>query len=104
MENLEFLKNKLIRAINESSDRDLIFKLWEMFHSDEKNIVSEPQSVYENDRPMTEEEVEEYFKEEEIKLHPAYMKMIERGMEDVRNGRVIDNDEVEKYFEEWLKD
>ena len=42
MENLEFLKNKLIRAINESSDRELIAKLWEMANSEKKNIVSEP--------------------------------------------------------------
>ncbi len=103
MENFEFLKNKLIRAINESSDRDLIFKLWEMLSSEEKNVVSEPQSVYESDKPMTDEEVEEYFKEEEMKLHPVYIKMIERGLEDVRNGRVIDNDDVEKYFDKWLK-
>lgn len=103
MENFEFLKKKLIRAINESSDRDLIFKLWEMFNSEEKNVVSEPQSVYESDKPMTDEEVEEYFKEEEMKLHPVYIKMIERGLEDVKNARVIDNDDVEKYFDEWLK-
>ncbi|MNL90124.1 hypothetical protein D3C87_2209280 [compost metagenome] len=53
---------------------------------------------------MTDEEVEEYFKEEEIILPDYVMKMIERGMDDVKNGRVIDNEEVEKYFEEWLKD
>jgi len=105
MENFESLKNKLVRAINESSDRSLIFKLWEVMQSEENSSsVSEPQSMYESERPMTEEEVEEYFREEEITLPPAVLKMIELGMEDVKNGRVHSSEEVEKYFEEWLKD
>lgn len=102
MENLEFLKNKLIRAINESSDRELISKLWEMANSEKKNIVSEPQSVYKSEKAMTDEEVENDFKEDEIKLHPVYMKMIERGMEDVRNGHVLTEEEMDKMDEEWL--
>ena len=102
MENLEFLKNKLIRAINESSDRELISKLWEMANSEKKNIVSEPQSVYKSEKAMTDEEVENDFKEDEIKLHPVYMKMIERGMEDVRNGHVLTEEEIDKIDEEWL--
>ena len=51
---------------------------------------------------MTDEEVENYFKEDEIKLHPVYMKMIERGMEDVRNGHVLTEEEMDKMDEEWL--
>ena len=102
MENLEFLKNKLIRAINESSDRELIAKLWEMANSEKKNIVSEPQSVYKSEKAMTDEEVDKDFKEDEIKLHPVYMKMIERGMEDVRNGHVLTEEEMDKMDEEWL--
>ena len=102
MENLEFLKNKLIRAINESSDRELIAKLWEMANSEKNNIVSEPKSVYKSEKAMTDEEVENDFKEDEIKLHPVYMKMIERGMEDVRNGHVLTEEEMDKMDEEWL--
>ena len=41
-------------------------------------------------------------KEDEIKLHPVYMKMIERGMEDVRNGHVLTEEEMDKMDEEWL--
>ena len=104
MENFENIKNKLVRAINESSDRSLIFKLWEVMNSTDDNLISEPQSVYDSERPMTEEEVEEYFREEKIVLPPEVLKMIELGMDDVKNGRVHSNEEVEKYFEEWLKD
>ena len=104
MENFEDLKNKLVQAINESSDQNLISKLWKLMNLENSNSVFEPQSIYESEKPMTEEEVEDYFREEEIILPPAVLKMIERGMDDVKNGRVIDNDEVEKYFEEWLKD
>ena len=30
------------------------------------------------------------------------MKMIERGMEDVRNGHVLTEEEMDKMDEEWL--
>ena len=52
---------------------------------------------------MTDEEVEEYFKEEEIILPDYVMKMIERGMDDVKNGRVYTEEEMDKMDEEWLK-
>lgn len=104
MENFEFLKSKLIRRISESSDRNLILKLWELMTGENVTSVSEPQSIYESEKPMTEEEVEEYFREEEIVLPEAVLKMIEKGLDDVKKGRVIDNEEVEKYFEEWLED
>ncbi|MDQ0475644.1 hypothetical protein [Chryseobacterium sp. MDT2-18] len=104
MENFEFLKSKLIRTISESSDRNLILKLWELITAENVTSVTETQSIYESEKPMTEEEVEEYFREEEIVLPEAVLKMIEKGLDDVKNGRVIDNEEVEKYFEEWLED
>lgn len=105
MENFESLKNKLTRAINESTDRNLLMKLWEFLQENKEiNMVSEPESVYDSEQPMTEQEVEEYFKEETIELHPVYLKMIERGLDDIKNGRVHDNEDVEKEFDEWLKD
>lgn len=105
MESFENIQNKLIRAIKESSDREKIFSLWEFWNGKNSNSsVAEPNSFYNSEKPMTDEEVEEYFKEEEVILPDYVMKMIERGMDDVKNGRVIDNEEVEKYFEEWLKD
>lgn len=104
MENFEFLKSKLIRTISESSDRNLILKLWEFITAENVTSVAEPLSIYESEKPMTEEEVEEYFREEEIVLPEVVLKMIEKGLDDVKNGRVIDNEEVEKYFEEWLED
>lgn len=73
-----------------------------MANSEKKNIVSEPQSVYKSEKAMTDEEVENDFKEDEIKLHPVYMKMIELGMEDVRNGQGLSEEEMDKMDEEWL--
>lgn len=102
MENFEDLKNKLVQAINESSDQNLIFKLWEVMNMENSNSVFEPQSIYESEKPMTEEEVEDYFREEEIILPPAVLKMIERGMDDVKKGRVYTEDEMDKMDEEWL--
>ena len=102
MENFEDLKNKLVQAINESSDQNLISKLWKLMNLENSNSVFEPQSIYESEKPMTEEEVEDYFREEEIILPPAVLKMIERGMDDVKNGRVYTEDEMDKMDEEWL--
>ncbi|MBF8456651.1 hypothetical protein IV494_05590 [Kaistella sp. G5-32] len=102
MENFEDLKNKLVQAINESSDKNLISKLWKLVNMENSNSVFEPQSIYESEKPMTEEEVEDYFREEEIILPPAVLKMIERGMDDVKNGRVYTEDEMDKMDEEWL--
>lgn len=72
-------------------------------NSDNTNSVSEPQSIYESEKPMTEEEVEEYFREEEIVLPDFVLKMIEMGMDDVKNGRIYTEEEMEKMDEEWLK-
>ncbi|MCD1116780.1 hypothetical protein [Chryseobacterium turcicum] len=105
MESFESIQNKLLRVISESSDREKIFRLWRFWNDEDSNLsVSEPNAFYQSEKPMKDEEVEEYFKEEEIILPDYVMKMIEHGMDDVKNGRVIDNEEVEKYFEEWLKD
>jgi hypothetical protein len=104
MESFESIQNKLIRAIRESSDREKIFSLWEFWNGKNSNLsVAEPNSFYNSEKPMTDEEVEEYFKEEEIILPDYVMKMIERGMDDVKNGRVYTEEEMDKMDEEWLK-
>ncbi|VXB18205.1 MULTISPECIES: hypothetical protein [Chryseobacterium] len=104
MESFESIQNKLIRAISESSDREKIFSLWEFWNGKNSNLsVAEPNSFYNSEKPMTDEEVEEYFKEEEIVLPDYVMRMIERGMDDVKNGRVYTEEEMDKMDEEWLK-
>lgn len=104
MESFESIQNKLIRAISESSDREKIFSLWEFWNGKNSNLsVAEPNSFYNSEKPMTDEEVEEYFKEEEIILPDYVMKMIERGMDDIKNGRVYTEEEMDKMDEEWLK-
>lgn len=104
MESFESIQNKLIRAISESSDREKIFSLWEFWNGKNSNLsVAEPNSFYNSEKPMTDEEVEEYFMEEEIILPDYVMKMIERGMDDVKNGRVYTEEEMDKMDEEWLK-
>lgn len=104
MESFESIQNKLIRAISESSDREKIFSLWEFWNGKNSNLsVAEPNSFYNSEKPMTDEEVEEYFKEEEIVLPDYVMKMIEHGMDDVKNGRVYTEEEMDKMDEEWLK-
>lgn len=104
MESFESIQNKLIRAISESSDREKIFSLWEFWNGKNSNLsVAEPHSFYNSEKPMTDEEVEEYFKEEEIILPDYVMKMIERGMDDIKNGRVYTEEEMDKMDEEWLK-
>ncbi|MBO6184082.1 MAG: hypothetical protein J6O88_05220 [Chryseobacterium sp.] len=104
MESFENIQNKLIRAIKESSDREKIFRLWEFWNGKNSNSsVAEPNSFYNSERPMTDEEVEKYFKEEEIVLPDHVMKMIELGMDDVKNGRVYTEEEMDKMDEEWLK-
>lgn len=103
MENINELKIKLIQKICESENYYLLSSFLKNFENKPNNIVAEPQSVYESEKPMTEEEVEEYFKEEKVILPDFVMKMIERGMEDVKNGRVYTEEEMDKMDEEWLK-
>ena len=37
----------------------------------------------------------------EIMRGLAFERMVERGLEDVRNGRVIDNDKMEQRIRSW---
>ena len=52
---------------------------------------------------MTEEEVDKYFQEEKVVLPDYVLKMIEQGMDDVKNGRVYTEEEMDKMDEKWLK-
>ena len=104
MENINDIKIKLIQKVCESENHCLLSSFLKNLENQSKDIVNEPDLLYKSEKPMTDEEVEEYFKEEEMVLPDYIMKMIDRGMEDVKNGHVVDNEEVEKYFEEWLKD
>jgi len=104
MENINEIKIKLIQKICESENFYLLSSILKNLENHTTGNVSEQDAIYKSERPMTHEEVEEYFKEDEVILPDYVMKMIERGREDVKNGRVVDNEEVEKYFEQWLKD
>ncbi|MBD8081163.1 hypothetical protein [Chryseobacterium caseinilyticum] len=104
MESFETIQNKLLRAISESADREKIVRLWKFWNDENSDFsVSEPVSFYDSERPMTDEEVDEYFKEEVVVLPANLMKMIERGMDDVKNGKVYTEEEIDKMDEEWLK-
>ena len=103
MENINDIKIKLIQKICESQNYYLLSSLLKNFESKSTNIVAEPESIYESERPMTEEEVDEYFKEEKVVLPDYVLKMIEQGMDDVKNGRVYTEEEMDKMDEKWLK-
>ncbi|MBP6576187.1 MAG: hypothetical protein KA796_05960 [Chryseobacterium sp.] len=103
MENINDIKIKLIKKICESQNYYLLSSLLKNFESKSTNIVAEPESIYESERPMTEEEVDEYFKEEKVILPDYVLKMIEQGMDDVKNGRVYTEEEMDKMDEKWLK-
>jgi len=104
MESFETIQNKLLRAISESSDREKIVRLWKFWNDENSDFsVSEPVSFYDSERPMTDEQVDEYFKEEVVIVPDHLMKLIERGMDDVKNGRVYTEEEMDKMDEEWLK-
>ena len=103
MENINDIKIKLIQKICESQNYYLLSSLLKNFESKSTNIVAEPESIYESERPMTEEEVDEYFKEEKVILPDYVLKMIEQGMDDVKNGRVYTEEEMDKMDEKWLK-
>ena len=102
MENLNDIKIKLIQKICESQDYNLLSSLLKNFENKSKNIVAEPESIYESERPMTEEEVDEYFKEEVVVLPPAVMEMIKMAEDDIKNGRFYTEEEMDKMDEEWL--
>lgn len=104
MGNLENLKFKLIRAIHESTDKDFIFNLWNIVQNNKNtDIVREPSAIYGKEKPMTEEEVEEYFKEEKVVLPPEILEILKLSEEDIKGGRTYNNEEVQEYFDEWLK-
>jgi len=103
MENINDIKIKLIQKICESDNYYSLSSLLKNFENKPNNIVAEPESIYESERPMTEEEVDEYFKEQTVVLPDYIMKMIELGMDDVKNGRVYTEEEMDKMDEEWLK-
>lgn len=103
MENINDIKIKLIQKICESQNYYLLSSFLKNFESKPNNIVAETESIYESERPMTEDEVEEYFKEDVIVLPDYVIKMIEQGMDDVKNGRVYTEEEMDKMDEEWLK-
>ena len=103
MENINDIKIKLIKKICESQNYYLLSSLLKNFESKSTNIVAEPESIYESERPMTEEEVDEYFKEEKVILPDYVLKMIEQGMDDVKNGRDYTEEEMDKMDEKWLK-
>lgn len=104
MENLESLKTKLVREINESFDQNLLLKLYDVLQSKNTNSVAEPPSIYETEKPMTDEEVEDYFKEETIVLPQEILDRLKFSEKQIENGESFTNEEVELYFEEWLKD
>lgn len=103
MENLESIKNKLILAIQTSTDKNLLFKIWDLINN-EIPAVNEPPSFYETEKPMTDAEVDEYFKEEKVELPNQILEILKKSEEDVKNGKVYSHDEVKTYFDEWLKD
>lgn len=102
MKNINDIKIKLIQKICESENYDLLISFLKNFENKPQNIIAEPNSIYESEKPMTEEEVEEYFREDQLILPDYVMKMIDRGMEDVKNGRVYTEEEMDKMDEEWL--
>lgn len=104
MENINDIKIKLIQKICESQNYYLLSSLLKNFESKPHNIVAEPESIYESEKPMTEEEVDEYFKEEEIELPSEILEIIKLSEDQIKNGQTFTNEEVNEYFEEWLKD
>ena len=104
MENIDDIKIKLIQKICESDNYYLLSAFLKNFESKSPNIVAESPSIYESEKPMTEEEVEAYFKEEEIKLPAEILEILNISEEQINNGQTFTNEEVNAYFEEWLKD
>ena len=104
MENINDIKIKLIKKICESQNYYLLSSLLKNFKSKPNNIVAEPKSIYESERPMKEEEVDEYFKEEEIELPSEILEILKLSEDQIKSGQTYSNAEVNEYFEEWLKD
>jgi hypothetical protein len=102
MDNINEIKIKLIQKICESQNYYFLSSLLKNFEDKPNNIVAEPESIYESEKPMTEEEVDEYFKDEKIVLPPAIMEMIKMAEDDIKNGRFYTEEEIDKMDEEWL--
>lgn len=66
--------------------------------------VYESEATYDSEQPMTDEEVEEYFKEEKMELPSGILEILKISEKQIESGQYYSNDEAEKYFEEWLKD
>ncbi|UQB70323.1 hypothetical protein [Epilithonimonas zeae] len=98
------IKIKLIQKICESDNYYLLSAFLKNFESKSPDIISESPSIYESEKPMTEEEVENYFKEEEVKLPAEILDILKISEEQIKNGQTFTNEEVNSYFEEWLKD
>lgn len=104
MENINEIKLKLIQKVCESDDYNLLVSFLKNFDSKSPNIVAESPSIYTSEKPMTEEEVEEYFKEEEVILPPEIIEILRVSERQIENGEFYTNEEVNVYFEKWLKD
>ena len=74
------------------------------FEAKSPDIVAESPSIYESEKPMTEEEVDEYFKEDEIVLPSEIIEILKISEKQIENGESYTNEEVNAHFEEWLKD
>lgn len=103
MENLENLKRKSIGAIIECSDEKKLQKIWEILYSKNSNIVAESPSIYESEKPMTEQEVEDYFNDEVVELPTAIMEILKISEKQFENGEFHTEEEIDKMDEEWLK-
>lgn len=104
MKNINDIKIKLIQKICESENYDLLISFLKNFENKPQNIIAEPNSIYESEKPMTEEEVEEYFWEEKVNLPHEILEILKLSENQLKDGKVYDNEEVKLYFEEWLKD
>ena len=104
MADINNIKIKLIQRICESDNYYLLSLFLKNFEAKSPNIVAESPSIYESEKPMTEEEVDEYFKEDEIILPSEIIEILKISEKQIENGESFTNEEVNAYFEEWLKD
>ncbi|HBR10698.1 MAG TPA: hypothetical protein DD740_00515 [Chryseobacterium sp.] len=104
MADINNIKIKLIQRICESDNYYLLSAFLKNFEAKSPNIVAESPSIYESEKPMTEEEVDEYFKEDEIVLPSEIIEILKISEKQIENGESYTNEEVNAYFEEWLKD
>ena len=96
---MENLKLKLIESIIKTNDLKILNQIKEILfayrQSENKNIVAETESIYESEKPMT---------EEDITLPNEILEILKICQKQVENGEYYTNEEVEKYFDEWLED